>query len=269
MTLNNPDNHRKVSRSNTPPLCSREKQTMGKLIPYRSSRDPSPIEQLQNFTSIYLPALLLSHNNTPIFVDKRIHIGTGLIYVLTWPLYPANEPSSRIYASLVPGIVTFYFTLLGMGILKDQKVVLSMSRSGNPRELLYGPASYGVILMALTLVYWVHSPIGIASIAILCVGDGLAGLIGEEMGVAKLPHNRNKSIVGTLSFLIGAIIGPLVLLSYLQSLGYLMTFSKLLYLPTLIITSFVTMLVESLPIDDWDNITVFISAVACHLLFGY
>lgn len=46
--------------------------------------------------------------------------------------------------------------------------------------------------MAFTLFFWRTTPAGIVGIAVLCVGDGLAEVVGRRYGKDKLPHNRNK-----------------------------------------------------------------------------
>jgi phytol kinase len=89
---------------------------------------------------------------------KLIHIGTGPIFVLCWLLY-SGEPQSRWLAALVPAAITLQFALIGLGALKDQDTVRAMSRSGDRRELLYGPLQYGVIFVLMTLIFWLDSPI--------------------------------------------------------------------------------------------------------------
>ena len=71
------------------------------------------------------------------------------------------------------------------------------------RELLRGPLYYVLVLMAVTVVYWRDSPIGITAIAMMSGGDGLADLVGRRFGTAKLPHNRQKSWAGTLAMFLG------------------------------------------------------------------
>ncbi|EGG14695.1 hypothetical protein DFA_10953 [Cavenderia fasciculata] len=203
---------------------------------------------------------------SPARCRKLVHIGTGIIYVMSWGLYPINDPSSRLYCSIIPALVTFQFTLVGMGLLKDKKVVDSMSRSGNPRELLFGPATYGIIFVLSTIIYWANSPVGITALSLLCFGDGFAGLIGSEFGRARIPYNRSKTIVGSVSFVIFSVVGSLMLLTIIQSYGYLIHFSLYAFIPSLIVVSIIGAIVESLPIEDWDNITVF---MCCVLVLGW
>ena len=88
---------------------------------------------------------------------------------MCWLLY-SGEPQSRWLAALVPAMITLQFALIGLGILKDEAAVKAMSRSGNRRELLYGPLQYGIIFVVITLVFWLDTPVGIIALMILCAG---------------------------------------------------------------------------------------------------
>lgn len=71
------------------------------------------------------------------------------------------------------------------------------------RELLRGPLYYVLVLLAVTLLFWRQSPIGITVVALMCGGDGLADLVGRRFGSAKLPFNQNKSWAGSLAMFLG------------------------------------------------------------------
>ena len=91
---------------------------------------------------------------------KFIHIGTGPIFVLCWLMYP-DLPISRWLAALVPLLITAQFVLVGTGVIRDEAAVKAMSRTGDRREILRGPLSYGIVFVAVTLLYWKDSLIGI------------------------------------------------------------------------------------------------------------
>src|SRR5919106_6772886 len=101
---------------------------------------------------------------------KFIHIGTGPIFVLCWLMYP-NLPISRWLAALVPLVITAQFALVGTGIIKDEAAVKAMSRTGDRREILRGPLFYGIVFIAITLIYWKDSLIGIPALMMMCGGD--------------------------------------------------------------------------------------------------
>jgi len=197
---------------------------------------------------------------------KIIHMGTGPIFVLCWPLFP-NDNLSRYFAALVPMIFSLQFLLIGIGVLHDDAAVQAMSRSGDRREILRGPLFYGIIFVILTVVYWYDSAIGIIALMLMCGGDGLADILGRRLGHRKLPWSDDKSWVGSLGMLIGGWLFAVVIIAIYITLGI---FPDILisYLPEITIIAIAGTLVESLPFHDVDNITVTLTAVLLgHFLF--
>ncbi len=133
---------------------------------------------------------------------KFIHIGTGPIFVLCWLMY-SEASISRWLAALVPLLITAQFALVGTGILKDEAAVKAMSRTGDRREILFGPLFYGIVFVLVTLVYWKDSLIGIPALMMMCGGDGIADIVGRRVPSPKLPWSREKSVAGTLSVFLG------------------------------------------------------------------
>ena len=68
-----------------------------------------------------------------------------------------------------------------------------IQRTGDRRELLTGPALYGLTHVLATLVFWRGSPAGAAGLAVLCAGDGLAEVIGKRFGGTYRLHNGKVS----------------------------------------------------------------------------
>lgn len=196
---------------------------------------------------------------------KIIHIGTGPIFVVCWLLFP-NTPASRYYAAVIPLLITAQFALVGLGIMKDEAEVKAMSRSGDRREILYGPLFYGIIFVLLTVIYWYDSPIGIIGLMILCGGDGLADIFGRFMGNKKLPWSSNKSWMGSLGMLIGGWLLSILILAIFISVN-VFTAPLTGYLLPVTLIAIAATIVESLPLKDFDNITITITAVLLgHLL---
>jgi len=190
---------------------------------------------------------------------KIIHMGTGPIFVLCWLLFP-GKPADKYLAALVPGLITVQFALVGLGIMKDEAAVKALSRSGNPREILRGPLFYGIIFVALTIIYWLDSPIGIIGLMLMCGGDGLADIVGRRYGNQKLPWAPWKSWVGSGGMLLGGWVFALGIMMVFVSAG---VFPGPMgqYLLPLTLIAFVGTVVESLPVRDIDNITVTLVAV--------
>jgi phytol kinase len=196
---------------------------------------------------------------------KLIHIGTGPIFVLCWLLFP-GEWYDRYLAALVPGLITVQFALIGLGVIKDEASVKAMSRTGDPREILRGPLYYGIMFVLLTIFFWKDSPVGLVALMMMCGGDGIADLVGRRMRSPRLPWSGEKSVAGSLSVFIGGFGLSLAILAVYVSLGI---FPAPLgyYLLPLGLIALVSMLVESLPHKDVDNITMTVTAALLGWLF--
>ncbi|MFZ5856463.1 MAG: diacylglycerol/polyprenol kinase family protein [Chloroflexota bacterium] len=195
---------------------------------------------------------------------KVIHITTGPIFVLCWFLF-RETPDARWWAAAVPFLITVQFALIGLGIIKDEASVQAMSRTGDRREILRGPLFYGIAFVVLTLVFWRDTPTGIIALMLLCGGDGIADLVGRRIPSPKLAWSPNKSVVGTLSVLIGGfILATFIIWIYVSARIFSGPFSG--YLLPIALLSLTSAAVESLPQRDVDNITVPLAVVLVGML---
>lgn len=196
---------------------------------------------------------------------KIIHIGTGPIFVVCWLLFP-NNAASRYFAAVIPLLITIQFALVGLGIMKDDAAVEAMSRTGDRREILYGPLFYGLIFVLLTLVYWYDSPIGIIALMILCGGDGLADIFGRIKKNQNLPWSPEKSWFGSFGMFIGGwLLSVLVLFIFIQTGIFSGPITN--YILPITLIALIATVIESIPIKDFDNITVTaVSVLLGHLL---
>ena len=197
---------------------------------------------------------------------KFIHIGTGPIFVLCWLMFP-DISFARYLAALVPLLITIQFALVGTGIMKDDAAVEAMTRTGNPKEILRGPLFYGIIFVVLTVLYWKDSPIGITALMMMCGGDGIADIVGRRVRSPKLAWSLEKSVAGSLSVLAGgALLSALMLFIYVEAGIFPAPFN--LYLLPITWIALGSMLIESLPFKDIDNITLtVVSALIGYLVF--
>jgi phytol kinase len=194
---------------------------------------------------------------------KLIHIGTGPIFVLCWLMYPDMQ-ISRWLAALVPLLITVQFALVGTGMIKDEAAVKAMSRTGDRGEILRGPLFYGLAFVAITLIYWKDSLIGIPALMMMCGGDGIADIVGRRIKSMKLFWSREKSLAGLLSVFVGGWLMTVFVFAVYTWAG---VFSGpfINYLLPITWIALGAMLVESLPFKDIDNITV---TLAC-VIIGY
>ena len=195
---------------------------------------------------------------------KIIHITTGPVFVLCWFLF-RESPEARWWAAAVPLLITLQFALIGTGILKDEASVQAMSRSGDRREILRGPLIYGIVFVALTLIFWKDSPIGMTALMLMCGGDGIADIVGRRVPSPKLPWSREKSWAGSASVLVGGfVLSAFILWIYVAARVFPGPFSG--HLVPLAILALTASAVESLPFRDVDNLTVPLAAALVGLL---
>ena len=197
---------------------------------------------------------------------KLIHIGTGPIFVLCWLLFP-DVAISRWLAALVPLLITVQFALVGLGILKDEAAVKAMSRTGDRREILRGPLFYGIMFVAITLLYWKDSLIGIPALMMLCGGDGIADIVGRRVKSPKLPWSPQKSVAGSLSVFAGGWLMTIFVFSLYVWFGIFSGPVTSFLVPVTWIALGAT-LVESLSFRDIDNVTITVTSLLIgHLVF--
>lgn len=197
---------------------------------------------------------------------KLIHIGTGPLYVLCWLMFQ-DTPEARWLAALIPLAITVQFALIGLGIIKDDASVKAMSRSGDRREILRGPLYYGIAFVAVTLIFWKTSPVGIVALMLMCGGDGIADIVGRRIASPKLPWSRDKSVAGSTAVLLGGFgLAAPILAIYVAMGVFPAPFSR--YLVPLALVSLLGTAVESLPYKDIDNLTLtFATVLAGYFIF--
>ncbi|CAJ1976647.1 unnamed protein product [Sphenostylis stenocarpa] len=187
---------------------------------------------------------------------KLVHILSGLLFLFSWPIF-SNSPKARYFAAFVPLVNCLRLLANGLSLASDEGLIKSVTRDGDPLELLRGPLYYVLILTLCALVFWRESPIGVVSLAMMSGGDGVADIIGRRYGSMKIPYNQNKSWAGSISMLVFGFFVSIGMLYYYSVLGYI-HLDWTSTVPRVALISFVATIVESLPITEVvdDNISV-------------
>ncbi|KAK8579707.1 hypothetical protein V6N13_142875 [Hibiscus sabdariffa] len=185
--------------------------------------------------------------------------------------FNSNAGEARYFASLVPLVNCSRLIIHGLSLADDQSLVKSVTREGNPKELLRGPLYYVVMLMLCALVFWRESPVGLIALGMMCGGDGFADIMGRKFGSSKIPYNQTKSWVGSISMLVSGFFVSIGMVWYYSALGYFqMDWGDTVQRVALV--SLVATVVESLPISNLidDNISVpLASMLAAYLTFTH
>ena len=211
---------------------------------------------------------------------KVIHTFAAPIFLFFFPFYSGNW-YSPIIASIVPLIFALKFLTVGLGIAKDEKFVNTMSRSGDPGELLKGTFYYTLVMIFIALLWWTH-PLAIISFSLLAFGDGFADIIGRKYGKRKIGFvPGTKTWAGSLRgmLLMGFTLTAVMLLLYgvlgaqVYSGGavvYTYTVSTVVdWLLPLFILALVAMLVELFSPKDVDNIIIPAAVIVVGIILIY
>ena len=191
---------------------------------------------------------------------KIIHIFAAPLWILTWMLF-SGSIYSRWLAMIVPLFFVLQFVAIGTGKVKNEDFVKSMSRSGDPKELLGGTLYYA-FLMIVYCVVWFYVPAGgslagatpMAMIVFGCLagGDGLADVIGRKYGGEKKfgIGGSERTIAGSIGMFIGSFLFSYVLLFFFSlEVGWDIV---ALFIPVLLI-SIIATIAEALSPKGLDN----------------
>ena len=202
---------------------------------------------------------------------KIVHIFAAPVFLVTWVLY-SGTALSRYIALIVPLLFVLLFVGIGTGKVVNEAFVGSMSRSGDPAELLKGTLYYAIMICVVTIL-WFYAPAGnpLAFIVLGCLagGDGLADVIGRKYGGERKfgVGGAEKTIAGSIGMFIGSFLFSFILIS-MFSLEFA-TFDILaLFLPVLVL-SLVATIVEAITPKNLDNWTVPIAVFIMVVIFAY
>ena len=168
---------------------------------------------------------------------KSIHICSSLV-----PWFLANYYWYTVYGLYII-VVIYYFCeiarLEGHPVPLVSLITETASRQRDEYKFVLGPVTLvlGIVLAALLL------PLSCAKIGIfaLAFGDGLASLGGKLFGRIKIPHTGGKTLEGSLTCFAAVFVST-----------YIITRLSIVSL----IVAFVAMLIEVLPLGDWDNMII-------------
>ena len=190
-------------------------------------------------------------------------MSAGPVFMLTWPYFKGKE--SSWVAACVPLAMTLKFAAVGLGWLKDETDLKTMSRSGAREELLHGPLLYGIVFVLVTGCFF-RDLIAASALLALCFGDGFADMVGRNLGGRhRLPWSPRKSWAGSAGFLASSFLACLCGAMAFYRCGWSATPGIECWVPVLIACT-VGAAVESLPMKDVDNILVPFAVAAVFLL---
>lgn len=148
----------------------------------------------------------------------QITMGTILVVVLALLKFDAAVPV--IFTLIILGYVLN--DLSGEKSLRNayKAVESRLERSG----VVYGSGALYIAAGAALVIGFVNNPVfAIFGMIVLFFADSTATIVGINLGFMKLPYNRNKSVLGSLSFfLVTALLGYFVIGTAAFALGALL-----------------------------------------------
>ncbi|UCE14698.1 MAG: hypothetical protein JSV04_05830, partial [Candidatus Heimdallarchaeota archaeon] len=149
---------------------------------------------------------------------KVIHIAAGS-FIWVWLFIDPSDNWSYLFNIIVPFLFFLTFLMKGMKGSPDDPDVKTMTRTGDPRELMRGPLYFTIVMIiAGTILFGSYA--GMFMMALVGWGDGLAPYVGQRWGRRKYKTlGREKTIEGSISVFLFSVAGCLVFYVLLGIIG--------------------------------------------------
>jgi len=134
------------------------------------------------FIVIFTDALVKRKVISQSLSRKIVHMWAGGM-ILFWPLYSGT--SGPYFFCITPGIWVGILLYVATTKGPEDPTVRSMTRTGNPKELLRGVLYFPLMTIILTLLFWRGDTLSpeqfpaLAGIVAVGFGDGIAPILGK------------------------------------------------------------------------------------------
>ena len=200
---------------------------------------------------------LVTNHALPRDISRKItHICAGSAIVFL-PLY-IDTGWSHYLNITVFAVWTVLLIQKGLFAADDDQAVKTMTRTGDKRELLKGTLYFVIVAMICGTLYYKQFP-GVLAMAILGWGDGLAPIIGTRYGKLKYRVLSDKSVEGSLAFLVGSIFAGLFFVCLIVP--------ELFDAGKIVTIALIATIVEGVSPKEVDNLTIPFAVIvtACYL----
>jgi dolichol kinase len=195
---------------------------------------------------------LVTNHALPRDISRKItHICAGSAIVFL-PLF-IDAGWSHYLNITVFAVWTVLLIQKGLFAADDDQAVKTMTRTGDKRELLKGTLYFVIVAMICGTLYYKQFT-GVLAMAILGWGDGLAPIIGTRYGKLKYRVLSDKSVEGSLAFLVGSLFAGMffvwLIVPELFDAGKIVTIAL------------IATVVEGVSPKEVDNLTIPLAVVA-------
>ena len=195
---------------------------------------------------------LVTNHALPRDISRKItHIcaGSAIIFL---PLF-IDLGRSHFLNITVFAVWTVLLIQKGLFAAEDDQAVKTMTRTGDRRELLKGTLYFVIVAMICGTLYYKQFA-GVLAMAMLGWGDGLAPIIGTRYGKLKYRVLSDKSVEGSLAFLVGSIFAGLFFVRLIVPESFDAT--------KIVTIAVIATIVEGISPKEVDNITIPLAVIA-------
>lgn len=145
---------------------------------------------------------------------KCVHMAAGA-WIVWWPFFHLGHWTWRLNV-LVPAVYTVQLFVKGLILQNPNDIdVQTMTRTGDPKELLNGPILFTVIMTVVGLLLFRQQK-GVLIMTCLGFGDGVAPLMGYYAPCGSYPtwpfgKNDRKTLSGSLGFVAASVAGYILM----------------------------------------------------------
>ncbi len=208
---------------------------------------------------------------------KVIHTFAAPVWAVSWLLFSGGV-FSRWLAIVVPLLFVIQFVAIGTGRMQNEDFVRSMSRSGDPQELLGGTLYYAFMMVVIGILWFYvpadgnlanATPLALIVFGCLAGGDGFADVIGRKFGGDRKfgIGGAEKTLAGVIGMFIGSFLFSFILV-FLFSIE-VAAFSVVDLILPIVVVSLVATIVEAITPKGLDNLTISIAAIVIVVLLPY
>lgn len=175
---------------------------------------------------------------------QLVHVSMGgFALLLRWITWPQA-------LGLAGGALLFNLFLL-------PHVAARLYRPGDRARSLHGIIYYPLAVLILLLLFPGRLDIVAAAWGILAAGDGVATLAGRAIGGARWPWNPDKTVAGTIAFIVAGAAAGTALALWCRPVATVPQAFAMFVVP---VAAIAAAFVETIPIKLDDNLSVALSA---------
>jgi len=208
------------------------------------------------FSVVAIMDWFVKSKNFPQDISRKIvHISAGS-WLIFWLFYDPSHWSK--YLNIAPAFIwTVLLLIKGFTAKPDDEAVKTMTRTGDRKELLKGPL-YFTIVMNLMGTVFIYQEVALTAMGLLGWGDGLAPIFGKRFGKHKYKILVQKSIEGSLAFLLFGLFGA--------SLFHFLILGEINFV-NILVCAIIATIIESASPSDLDNFLIPLSVIVIYLSF--